>query len=303
MDTSDVNIASMMEIFPDAIILIDEERNIISCNLVAEYLFGYDSGELLNKPLNILISHELHQVHDQHLKKFSKTKGKRLMDGRPVIFGLHKNGKEIPVSIAISSIENDHEKPFFMAVIRDALSVSNEIDKKTEHAERDSLTQLYNRDHLSNAFSSLNSEFNYALLFLDLNKFKPINDKYGHKVGDEVLRITSQRIRYTVRECDICVRYGGDEFVIILMGISSPVTLEFIAHKINASINKVIHVNGINCHVGASIGGLMGTYPGDDLDSMIKKADMAMYQAKCDGIPFHAHEDCNKRILNSLTVH
>ncbi len=298
MITSDVDIALMLEIFPDSIILIDDERNIISCNVVAEYLFGYDSGELLNKPLNILISPDLHQVHDQHLKDFSKTKGKRLMDGRPVIFGLNKKGEKIPVSIAISSIENS-DKPCFMAVIRDALAVNQKIDKTIENSERDSLTHLYNRCYLSSYFSSLKDEFNYALLFLDLNKFKPLNDKYGHEVGDEVLRIASKRIRHTVRECDICVRYGGDEFVVILKGISNPILLEYTANKIHASINKVINVNGIYSHVGASIGGVLGTYPCDQLDTMIKKADMAMYQAKRSEIPFVAHDDSDKRILKT----
>ena len=122
-----------------------------------------------------------------------------------------------------------------------------------------------------------------ALLFLDLDHFKPINDSLGHALGDEVLKAVAQRLAAAVREADTVSRYGGDEFLILLSEVSQPADAELIAGKLIAAIAEPCRVGGHVLQLSASIG--ISLYPddGEDIDLLIRKADNAMYRAKRHG--------------------
>ena len=122
-----------------------------------------------------------------------------------------------------------------------------------------------------------------ALLFLDLDHFKPINDSLGHALGDEVLKTVAQRLSSAVREADTVSRYGGDEFLILLSEVSQPSDAELIAGKLIAAIAEPCRVGGHVLQLSASIG--ISLYPddGEDIDLLIRKADNAMYRAKRHG--------------------
>jgi diguanylate cyclase (GGDEF)-like protein len=157
----------------------------------------------------------------------------------------------------------------------------------------DPLTQLPNRallvDRCAHAMASAKRRGGrLALLFLDLDQFKPVNDSLGHALGDEVLKTVAQRLTAAVREADTVSRYGGDEFVILLSEVSKPADAETIAGKLIAAIAEPCRVGGHALQLSVSIG--ISLYPddGDDIALLIRKADNAMYRAKRRGTGSYA---------------
>ncbi|NAO97306.1 EAL domain-containing protein [Halomonas sp. MG34] len=166
------------------------------------------------------------------------------------------------------------------------------MEERVSHAQQvehlafhDTLTDLPNRAFLSHLITQAvklggrHSE-SFALLFLDLDRFKLINDTLGHDAGDHLLQEAASRLTTSVRESDVVARLGGDEFVILLSKVSRRDQIEPIAQKILSAIREPFMLTGQECHVSVSIG--VSLYPFDGLDeqTLIKSADMAMYQAK-----------------------
>lgn len=122
-----------------------------------------------------------------------------------------------------------------------------------------------------------------ALIFMDLDRFKPVNDSYGHHVGDQVLKLIADRLRQCVRESDMVARLGGDEFTIILPQINGKNDVEMVVKKIIAELSRPFDVNKHHLQLGVSVG--IAIYPdnGDNGDLLLKAADDAMYHAKVDG--------------------
>ncbi len=156
------------------------------------------------------------------------------------------------------------------------------------HAYHDPLTRLPNRSYFQRILSLVMSQARrnetlIALMFLDLDKFKTINDSYGHTIGDEVLTEAASRIQICVRECDTVARISGDEFTIILNGINTINDAEQISERIITSINLPMKFDGLEFSIGASIG--ISLYPLDDitLEQLIQDADIAMFNSKKNG--------------------
>ncbi|MCW8955948.1 MAG: EAL domain-containing protein [Gammaproteobacteria bacterium] len=155
-------------------------------------------------------------------------------------------------------------------------------------AHHDPLTDLPNRvlliDRLKHAISVANrNSTKIGLLFLDLDRFKKINDSLGHSTGDAVLLDVAERIKGTLRDSDTIARNGGDEFVIIFEGISNSDSISLVAEKVIAAITQTFNISGHEIHIGTSIG--ISIYPddGEDPITLLKHADTAMYQAKQKG--------------------
>ena len=170
----------------------------------------------------------------------------------------------------------------------EAEAAEQALKRMSQSAGLDPLTQLPNRalliDRCAHAMASAKRRGSrLALLFLDLDQFKPINDSLGHAMGDEVLKTVAQRLTAAVREADTVSRYGGDEFLILLSDVSQPSGVELIAGKLIAAIAEPCRVGGHVLQLSASIG--ISLYPddGDDIDLLIRKADNAMYRAKRHG--------------------
>ena len=163
------------------------------------------------------------------------------------------------------------------------------VIRELEHlASHDQLTGLPNRklfiDRLEHAMRlSRRVEKQTALLFIDIDGFKPINDTYGHDTGDTLLQAIAARLHASVRDSDTVARVGGDEFTVIMENIGDVGHALPVASKILDAMNTPFTIGGIDCRIGASIG--ISVYPGDseELDDLIKKADSAMYQAKHGG--------------------
>lgn len=166
------------------------------------------------------------------------------------------------------------------------------MEERVLHAQRvehlafhDTLTELPNRAFFSHLVSQAiklggRQGESFALLFLDLDRFKLINDSLGHDAGDHLLKETAKRLILAVRESDVVARLGGDEFVILLRNISRRDHIEPIAKNILSSVRESFELSGHECHVSVSIGVSLFPFDGLDEQTLMKSADMAMYQAK-----------------------
>ncbi|MBF0554468.1 MAG: diguanylate cyclase [Nitrospirae bacterium] len=203
-----------------------------------------------------------------------------------------ENGKEVYVSCSASPIKDEAGNIVQCVYVLKNISQRKFYEKQLQQlAHYDVVTALPNRilllDRLNIAIEFSTREGNMmALLFIDLDKFKAVNDTYGHETGDMLLKEVSTRLLSNVRKSDTVSRVGGDEFIIILTKVSGKVDAGLIADKIIGSLNKPFLVNGHECRIGASIG--IELYPFSDVDYeianvtdvLIKRADMAMYKAK-----------------------
>jgi diguanylate cyclase (GGDEF)-like protein/PAS domain S-box-containing protein len=169
------------------------------------------------------------------------------------------------------------------------ITEQKEIEEHIRHmAQFDTLTNLPNRalfnDRLQQAFTtSKRTHEHFGLLFIDLDKFKPINDTFGHAVGDLLLKEASQRMQSSVRESDTVARVGGDEFVVLLASLKHDHDARDIAEKIRHILNQPFNISGHTLNISSSIGAALYPAHGDSEKELIKHADLAMYYAKENG--------------------
>jgi len=172
--------------------------------------------------------------------------------------------------------------------VRYAIERKRSEERLTYLAQYDHLTGLVNRglfrDRLIQAMArSKRLHQPLGLMLLDLDKFKSVNDTFGHDVGDDLLKAVSERLKICIREVDTVARMGGDEFTIILEGVASEQSIVVVAKRITESISTVFEIKGHTISIGISIG--ITVYPQDDqsIDELLKHADSAMYRAKQQG--------------------
>jgi diguanylate cyclase (GGDEF)-like protein len=170
----------------------------------------------------------------------------------------------------------------YLPFLRQQLLAHREVSVQAQY---DALTGLLNRTALERQLEGIvanakESGSTFALLFVDLDRFKFVNDTFGHKVGDELLKEVASILRTSVRENDLVARLGGDEFIVALLGLNNPAVAETIARKLVKTLSTPLEIMGKVVSVSASIG--IATYPkdGEDVESLTKNADSAMYQVK-----------------------
>ncbi len=188
-----------------------------------------------------------------------------------------------------------------------ALDGVNLLDEVRHQAFHDSITDLPNirlfEDRVSQAIvSARRGGGRHGFLFIDLDRFKPVNDTHGHKVGDDLLRAVASRLSASVREADTVGRLGGDEFGILIQKVSTEDDAAVVARKVVAALSKPFSVQGLILMIGASVGVAMFPEENDTYDTVLSRADIAMYEAKAKGrarYQFFAGSD-SSRALNEL---
>jgi len=170
----------------------------------------------------------------------------------------------------------------------DAEAATHELEVLSRSSQLDALTDLPNRQSLLSRFTyaiaiARRTGTQLALLFIDLNNFKQINDTLGHAVGDQILRLAAQRLGTTVRQSDTVSRHGGDEFLILLTDVSHPNDVVQIAVKLIAALGRPARVGEHVLRLTASIGISLFPHDGEDTETLIHRADAAMYRAKRNG--------------------
>ena len=287
-----IRFASVFNLLYDGVVIIDNHNNIVFANSACDRIFGYDGDSLIGQSLDILIPREHHSQHLKDISAFKANPNPRLMGERSVLFGIDSQGQKVPVTISISKL-GDNGEEYFVAIVRDGDLISRQFEREQIRAETDALTQLGNRHFLSRMFEDLSKDEDvpFAILFIDLDKFKPINDEHGHEAGDKALQIVAKRLKAVLRSNDIVVRIGGDEFAVLLCKISERQSIIPIIRKIIHSISRPIHIQELVFAVGASIGCALFPNDGKSEKDLLNKADNAMYHAKSHGTGFSFYDD------------
>lgn len=277
--------ASVFENTEEAIIIADIEGNVVSTNKAFEEMYGYNMNDLEGHNLSILHSGK----HDQNFYKhmWDEIIHNDVYKGKMI--NKTKDGTEIPVWTTIKTVrDQNNEVVNYIDVQTDLRAIETSEAKADYLAYHDSLTGLYNRvsfeEFLAHALliAKRNKEA-FAILFIDLDRFKVINDTLGHDIGDQVLINVSERLQSILRESDFISRWGGDEFVVILHDVVSQSFVATVARKIIESLKEPIYIDHHHFTITASIG--ISMYPENGIDDkeLIKYADSAMYQAKENG--------------------
>ena len=280
-------LGALFNALPDAMLVVDGEGRIVFTNAAVGDLLGYTADELIGKPLGCLIPERQRSAHESHFSRFHELGKPAPMGVRPIRQALHKSGREVPISNSIANLDLDGER-FSVAVMRDGGEIHSEITRATVQAETDLLTGIGSRLCLSRFMqAALATSSPFSLLFLDLKKFKPFNDNYGHEVGDEVLQIVAKRLQAQIRSEDLATRFGGDEFVLVFDGSIDIELLEQRAASIAASVVRPFHIGELSSSVGVSIGGAIFPRDGGSEAELLKVADQNMYQAKQSDVPYY----------------
>jgi diguanylate cyclase (GGDEF)-like protein/PAS domain S-box-containing protein len=242
---------------------------------------GYSSDELLQMtPVDIKPAYTTDQF---------RAIVQPLVDGRKDSLTFetihrHKEGWDLPVEIFLQYIKPENEVPRFVAIVRDLTERIEAQEKLLHQAHHDFLTNLPNRflflDRLDHALSRRHSGGELAVLFLDLDRFKVINDTLGHASGDKVLQMLGERVSACLRKGDTLARLSGDEFSIIVEDVDSSEMVVPVARHILDVLAKPFVVDGYELFVTASIGISMSPNDGEDSHTLLKHADIAMYRAK-----------------------
>jgi diguanylate cyclase (GGDEF)-like protein/PAS domain S-box-containing protein len=279
--------AERLRVFADNVPVMtaafDENLRYRSVNKQFVEFFGFSVENIIGKHLREVIGEEAHREVEGNFM--------RAMQGHPVTYRRTRtlpNGEARHLEVKLLPHVGDRGEVLgLFAVITDITEHKLAEERIQRVAHHDSLTGLPNRllfnDRLQQALSLAKRDSRqFALLYLDLDKFKPVNDSLGHAAGDEMLRAVAARIRGQVRESDTVARVGGDEFTVILPHIARGDEAEIVAKKIVTAIAApfLIGPHGRNVQIGSSIG--IAIYPADgcDADMLVNSADAAMYNAK-----------------------
>jgi diguanylate cyclase (GGDEF)-like protein/PAS domain S-box-containing protein len=271
----------------DAVLCTDIDGRITYLNLVAETMTGWPRAEAAGRPLA-----EVFKIIDGATRATARDPMEMAVEQNRTV-GLtvdcvlvRRDGFESAIEDSAAPIHDRSGRVIGAVIVFHDVSAARAMTRKmTYSAQHDFVTNLPNRlllnDRVSQAISLARRQGRpLAVLFLDLDRFKHINDSLGHGVGDQLLQSVSRRLLACVRGSDTVSRQGGDEFVILLSEITYPEDASTSAGKILLALNEPHSAGGHELHIGASIG--ISVYPsdGNDAEALIKSADMAMYQAK-----------------------
>jgi diguanylate cyclase (GGDEF)-like protein/PAS domain S-box-containing protein len=266
-----------LDALPDGAAVVDARGTLVFLNAALARLHGYPSTQMLlgRSWAALFTDGEARRLEEEALPA-ARTDG--AWRGRAA--GRGHSGGAFPLMLSIAPAGEG-----FVLVLRDQTDADREREQMAALAYRDALTGLPNRrlffDRLTIALAQAHRyRHRLAVVFVDLDRFKSVNDALGHAAGDELLKAVSQRLDDSVREGDTVARLGGDEFVLLLPGIHYAEDVAKVSHKLVDALHKPFRIQGRDVRMTASGG--IGLYPedGEDADTLLKNADTAMYRAK-----------------------
>lgn len=280
-------LSAVLENIFDGVMTIDTQGILHSFNKAAENIFGYAASEVIGKNVCMLMPEPYRSAHGGYIQKYLETRQETIIGIGRELVAQHKNGTVFPIDLAISEID-DPDLHHFIGVVRD-ITEKKENEIRIQHlAYYDALTDLPNRimfeERLSRAMLAVKRDSNkIALMFVDLDNFKPVNDSLGHQIGDLLLKGVAQRLLMCIRDSDTVARIGGDEFVILLSRIRSADAAIAVANKLLESLRQPFELMAHRVNISASIGVALNTAQNCDPECLVHQADDAMYQAKSKG--------------------
>lgn len=269
----------------EGVMVTDAKGNLTLINDAFTKITGYDLSDVLGKNPRLLSSGRQDAL-------FYQTMWKELLEKsswQGEIWNKDKKGKEYPAWLTITALhdENTHLVSHYIGVFSDISKRKKDAEEINYLAHYDALTSLPNRTLLDDRINqsihfSKRSKHPFAVMFLDLDHFKHINDSLGHHIGDLMLIDVANRLMTVIRQEDTVSRLGGDEFVLLLQETGAD-GAALVAKKINDIISQPFILEGSELTISSSIGIAMYPIDGEDLSSLLKSADSAMYEAKDSG--------------------
>lgn len=276
---ADALMTAVFESSFDAVIVIGKHGGIEVTNHAAARLFGYQPEALINRPASDLIADIDSRIQQKAqspgvLGQYSETQSRR------------SDGSEFPIELALGTIQLGNE-PLHVAVVRDITDRRQQQDQLTHQALHDALTGLPNRvllnERLEQAIQDAwrgENPLAIALLILDLDRFKDVNDTLGHHVGDLLLTELGKRLLRVIRKTDTIARLGGDEFAVVLPAVSDLQRAQRVSARMLRAIREPFQLNDLSIDVGASIGIALFPDHAEEKETLLRCADVAMYEAK-----------------------
>lgn len=277
--------AVVFEHTSDAVLITNTQHKIVAINRAYSKISGYSETEAIGQDAGFTKS-------GQHAKDFYIDMQQQLAESgswQGEIWDRRKDGEIYPKWLSINSVKNDRGTLlYYVGVFTDISHIKSTEDKLRHLALHDSLTGLPNRlsfnEQLDHAIKSAQrNQVSTAVLFLDLDRFKTINDSLGHPIGDALLIEVASRLRGCLRADDTIARLGGDEFTIIMEDILIPEDAAKVAEKINQTLSAPVSIDGHQFYVTTSIGISLFPEDGKSVTELVKNADSAMYRAKESG--------------------
>ena len=276
---SEARLRAMLLHANDAIVSMDAGGVVTEWNPAAERLFGWGADEAVGQPLStLIIPPPLRQAHDGGIARFL-ARGGSARASRLELPALHRDGREMTIELSWSGarIGGAWEFTGFMHDISERKRLETALSSM---ALQDPLTGLFNRRAFAQAIDKALHHLDRhgtpaALLFLDLDGFKQLNDTQGHQAGDEALVAVARALRACVRHNDVVGRLGGDEFVILADGIGDQAQARAMAHKVLQAVREAVPSSGLSCSVGIAL-----ARPLQSSIQLLQQADQAMYVAK-----------------------
>ena len=280
---SELKFQALIESAHDAIIVIAAEGKIVQWNKGAERLFGYPKKDIVGDSIFKVVPKKTHATYQLNVAEFLQTDETSDFQRMKETTGIAQDGSEFPIEVSIGSWKIAEEQ-FISFIIRDITDRKQQEAQMKDLIYLDDLTGLPNRRMYTQRLQSMlirakerNRQF--AILYLDLDNFKSVNDRYGHLVGDKLLVEVSKRIYKKLGFSDTLARIGGDEFLFLLTDTDERQTTEF-AEWLISCFHAPIVIEGVKHVVSPSIGISMYPEAGEDAETLVRNADIALYWVK-----------------------
>ena len=294
---SEARKSAILESALDCIVTIDHECLIVEFNQAAERTFGYRRAEVIGRDMaELMIPQHLRKAHRDGFRRHLATGETAIMNQRIETTAMRSDGTAFPVELAVVRVEHNGT-PVFSAHLRD-ITDRKQAEAEIAHlAYHDKLTGLPNRamfeEHMQLALARAKRDGGaVAVLFLDLDNFKLVNDSLGHGAGDRLLTLVAERLREAARETDLVARGGGDEFLLLLADLGSERRLgqpdalqvaQTVSERVHSALQRPFEIEGTEFFISASIG--IGVFPlhAEDRVELMRIVDVAMYESKWAG--------------------
>lgn len=269
----------------EGIITFNQDGAIENINKAAETLFGYSEASVIGKDISLLIPpSDAREKRQGYLEHFMRNEIQRLLGHEGEVIGRHKDGSRFPMALKVSKIELDG-RPLYTALTADISERKAMLEHLRIMAEHDGLTGLHNRTYFQNEMERFLEQVRRtgrtcALLYIDLDNFKYINDTLGHAAGDQLIIEVASILKKRSRKTDIVGRFGGDEFTILLFNVNQEqamYTAECFRKKLAAYNYRR---SGESLDIGCSIGVALITPQSQNITEVMSQADLACHLAK-----------------------
>ena len=293
--------ATLLDNLYDGVYFVNRERQITLWNKAAERITGFTEAEVLGKRC---ADNLLRHVDDRgnSLCEGACPLSYTLLDGQPrsaSVFLHHKNGHRLPVAIGVAPITDNQQKIIgAVEIFRDdsaTVAALEHLKQLEDLAYLDEMTKIANRTYLENFIVGKFNEFrrlgwSFGVIFVDVDRFKQVNDTFGHQTGDLVLKMVAQTLLKNCRSFDLVGRWGGEEFLCVISKMKDPDQIMIIAERLRALVESAwVSLPDCSLHVTISLGVTLARLP-DSPESLIHRADGLMYRSKAAGRNLSTYE-------------